>query len=227
MISVVLACSTSRQSMIDVTMPLLLAQKDLKDPFEIIIACDNQLKLPEDYRIGRIPITMKDGVFCLPSSMNDGINAASGDIILLTLADMAFRNPFQLANMLASLKDNAFVTERFCHSDGTVDLGLYAQCLMIRKEDLKSVGCFNTDYDGLPGEDGELVTSLLEKGLEMIRQRSPNDGVHHLYHKRTDWTTTENVAKIRKSKDIFYRHRTPKAVGALYAHVMKIKETNK
>ena len=231
-ISIVTCCSASRQRQADITMPLFLGQIGPEELMELVISCDDGLVLPPDPRIVRSPMYFfgpGDELtgFKMCSSLNAAFDKAQGDVILLVQSDMRFRSRYQVKDMADALKPGTFVTERFYHEDGRKDLGIYCQCLMIRKDDLMVIGGYDPRFDGIPGEDGMMVTSLLERGLELIRLEHPQDsGVEHIAHPRPDYNLPDNAAKIRRGRDMFYQmnNRTPKSVGAMYAHVMKIKE---
>ena len=222
MISIVIACSKERLPMLERTLPLLLTQDHPN--YEIVIVTDGTVATDP-----KIRTIMAQGAFSLPKWMNMGIKASRGYIVLLTMADMRFQSPFQILRMAHALKPRSFVTEKWWHENGERDNGIYCQCLMAHKSDLSTIGYFDERYDGLPGEDGEMVSSLLEQGLDLVRLSSPQAyGVLHIDHPRTDWSLPENIARIKKSRDLFYGKldRTPKSVGAMYAKILKIKGPN-
>jgi glycosyltransferase involved in cell wall biosynthesis len=199
MISVLLWCY-SRQNHLDLTLPKWLAQTGVD--FELVIGCGPSIKLPDDKRIRRIeaPPPPKMG-----RAYNLLLEAANGDTLLVTQADMEVNDPEQLARMYAKSNYSTMVTEKF-FKNGKRDSGIFLQFMMIPKQRVIDVGGWAEVYD-CPAlaahEDTDLMCRLLTAGMDLIFFETPEDkGVYHIHH-GTPYDSDHYKVRIANGKAVF------------------------
>lgn len=202
MISIVVACSKSKQDMADITIPLWLGQKGVD--FELVIATEDGLKLPEDKRIRRVPMVAHTAGFCLMCSMNNAIAAAKGDVLYMTQIDMEANNDHLLRNMLTMLRPDHMVSERF-FKDGKRHSGLFLQALLVPKNEVVKAGGFDTRFCGLYAwEDTMLMARLLSSGcwLDFLIQ-DEEYATHHLPHPRPSMEDPDIRDRHEKARAVY------------------------
>jgi len=188
--------------------------------YEIIMGIGPTIK-PPIYKNTTIVLTHD---LKLNKSMNLIRKAAHGDILLTTMCDMQVNSPTQLKRMLALYSDKHMVSERFIGKlpDGTRGrtVGTYLQCLMVSAAAIEQAGGWCELYDNpdlAAYEDGDLVASLLEQGLNLELLSTPEEeGVYHIDHEGPDMTDPVYLERCRKGRELFFtRHK--EGIMALYA----------
>jgi len=179
MISILIWCY-SRQKFLDHTLPKWLEQTGVD--YEIVIAAGPEVKRIDHPRVRYIdgPPPPKMG-----RAYNLLLEAAKGDTLLITQADMEVNDPNQLARMYARCNDFTMVSERF-FKNGTREMGIFLQFMMVSKRRVIEVGGWAEVYD-CPAlaahEDTDLMCRLLSAGLDLVWEETPEDkGVFHMHH---------------------------------------------
>jgi hypothetical protein len=210
MISVIFWCH-DRQKHLDHVLPFWLKQEGVD--YEIIVGCGPSIKLPDDKRIRRVeaPPPPKMG-----RVYNLLLQAAIGDTLLITQADLEVNDPHQLERMAAMCDDWTMVSEKF-FKDGKRVLGTYLQFLMIKKHLVEEVGGWYEAYD-CPAvaahEDTDLMCRLLRKDLSLKFIETPEDkGVYHMHH-GTPYSSEQYQLRVRNGNWI-YHQRNPEGILAL------------
>lgn len=202
MISILMCASDSKQAMVDITVPLWLKQEGVPGDFEVVIACSDALKLPDDPRVIRAPLGMHNGQFDFVTSMNNALKAtAASHMCLITQADMEVNNHNLIRNMLRQCEFGHMVSERF-FKNGKRHSGLFCHMLLVSKRDLVAAGGWDAGYAGLISyEDNTLMANLLENGvlLDFLLQ-DEEFASHHIPHQTNyeDLSVLELIAKAKK-----------------------------
>ena len=218
----VLTWSYNRQKMFDITLPLWLKQEGVD--FEVIAGHGPEVKVIPDSRIK--PVYTPDLAMC--KAYNDMLAVASGDMILITQADMQVNSPTQLKRMLDNWSPYTMVTERF-FKDGKRDCGMYLQFMLVAKEDIIKAGGWHEEYDkgSYAYEDTDFVACMLENGLNFNIIETPEDeGVYHIHHERPDLNDERIKTRIAKARAI-YDSRHKDTIMGLYAKQIGLMLTKK
>lgn len=217
----------SRQELLDITLPLLMRQEGVE--FEIIMGHGPGVKIPEHWTH---PVIKP--VFTPVLDINKAYNAlwpvAKGEVLFLTQCDMQITSPTQLKRMLDKWNGRNMVTERF-FKKGKRDSGMYLQCCMVGKKDMEKVGGWCELY-GAPDmaghEDGDLVATFLENGLDIERMETPfEEGVFHIDHPMPDYVGDPVMVKRLENAKKLYWSRHGEGVMSLYAKQLARKWTAK
>jgi len=185
---------------------LLLKQEGVD--YEIIVGIGPGIKVPEHPLIKTVYTPLCD----VSHSFNKMWPIAKGNVLLLTQCDMQINSPTQVRRMLDKWTGNNIVTEKF-FKKGERDNGLYLQCCMVGKSDMDKAGgyCeqfFNPDMAG--HEDGDLMATFLENGLDLDHTETPFDeGVFHIDHVIPDYINDpEMIRRLNNAKKLYWsRHK--------------------
>jgi glycosyltransferase involved in cell wall biosynthesis len=201
----VLTWTHNWQDMLDKTIPGWLMQQDVD--FEIIIGHSSAIVIPTHPKIKGVLIEGKGKC----AAYNKLIDAASGDLLLLTQIDMQVNSKTQLKRMLDKWEPGVAVTERFFNIDRRVN-GIFLQCMLVEKSRVELAGKCCEDYDApsmYAYEDSDLSASLQETGVRIVSIDTPmEDGVYHLPHKKVDLSDPVIQGRMKNAHDLYYsRHK--------------------
>lgn len=205
-----------RQEMLDITIPCWLKQQDAD--FEIVVGTGPGIKLPNDPRIREVKLYSEWNSIDIPQHTyckfhNKILAECKGELVLTTQSDIQV-GPTQLKRMLELYAPNARVTELFL-KHGEHDYGNFLQCCLIAKQHLLDIGGWPEVYDNpefAAHEDGDIVTSLFEKGVRTHRIKSEGDDiVCHIDHPTPDYINDPVwKEKVRKAGIVYKeRHKKP------------------
>lgn len=217
----------SRQSELDHTLPKLLAQEGVE--YDVMLAAGPDVKTPEHPRLKRYPVEQQH----LCKAFNMLLKNATSDLLLITQCDMEINDPYQIKRMVDMWKPGRVITEKFFKqafrnkSDGQLvrDPGYYLQMCLVAREEMVKIGGWHEEYeqpDMLGHEDGDIMASLFENGLEIYHTETPFDiGVFHLDHRVSYWDNGEDEywRRINNAKALF-RSRHREDVKQIYARQM-------
>jgi GT2 family glycosyltransferase len=198
-ISVILWCF-SRGKELAHALPKWLKQEGVE--YEVVIAAG-----PEIERIDHPRVRYIDGP--PPPKMGRAYNllteAARGDTLLITQADMEVNDPHQLERMYRQSNALTLVSEKFI-KHGKREMGIYLQFLMAPKAKILEVGGWAEIYD-CPAlaahEDTDLMCRLLRAGMDLDFIETPEEiGVYHMHHE-VDYYSWEYQERIKNGRAIF------------------------
>jgi hypothetical protein len=125
---------------------------------------------------------------------------------------MQINSPTQLKRMLAMWNGKNMVMEKF-FKNGRRDSGMYLQCCMVGREDVEKAGKMCEDFNDIDTaghEDGDLVATLLENGLDIDHiETDADEGVYHIDHPRPDYEhDPELIRRLGNAKKLYWsRHK--------------------
>ena len=154
------------------------------------------------------------------ANYNALLQAAKGDKILVTQADMEVNDPEQLKRMADICRDGVMVSEKFFKeaqtgADGVLrpirQPGIFLQFLMVTRKDLAEAGGW-WEYWDCPAvaahEDTDLICRLVRNGVELEWTETPEDkGVYHLHHS-TPYLSASYAMRVKNGLHI-YKERNP------------------
>jgi glycosyltransferase involved in cell wall biosynthesis len=203
MISVLTWCF-SRQKYLDLTLPTWLGQRGVD--FEVVVGLGPEMEVVPHPRVKRVYTPNA----AISEAYNKLIDAASGDVLLLTQSDIEINDKYQLKKMSELCKKDLAVSDRVI-MDGKRDPGTYLYCLMIYKEIMGKVGGWFEEFDkGVSYEDTDLIARILEAGTNIKIIKTPEDDApRHLHHYRPPYHDPDPPlrAKIERNKALFYSRR--------------------
>lgn len=196
----VLTWTYNWQKMVDMTVPKWLNQEGVE--YEIVVGCPPEIDLPKGVR--RIDITTRGKC----EAYNILIDAAKGEMLLLTQIDMEVNDPTQLKRMLGEWEEGVMVTEKF-FKDGKRDKGMFHQFMLIAKKDIEKVGKCDIAFDSpdmYAYEDSDLIARLLENGIKYKHtETEPDNGVYHIDHPKVILHDPIVAERIKKARELYLK----------------------
>jgi GT2 family glycosyltransferase len=183
-----------------------ISRQEAASDTEVIVvdneSTDGTPELAKKY--GATVVTLARENFTYPRSMNLGVEAASNDLVVLSVGHAKLSNRFLLAGAARHFEDrdtggvfsrillgtNSSRTEKWLQAAGSIYLKpaskvkkagmgvLGATNCMISKEVWHDLGGFDEAY-AMGGEDGAMAKRMLQEGLDIIED--PVIAVHHTH----------------------------------------------
>lgn len=205
-----------RPERLEQTLPYWLSQVGVD--YEIVVGVakenlDNKILKNKKIKAIELPFTE----FKYSSMYNYILNHCSGELLLITQADLYPQDKNMLKNMLKKYKDKTMVTQKFFDGD-LHDEGLFLQCMLVSKAEIVNIGGWSNEYDkGYAFEDADVIARLINNGNKYIRIETEKEkAVLHIPHARPDkWGAF--AKKYHHNLNLYYS-RFPSSIMALEEH---------